>query len=284
MIKVKHQLKTAGHCRQNEKITNNQKTFRTVNFPAHFSIIKHPKAGIILIDTGYAEHFMTATEAFPYSIYARVTPISFKQTDSAKAQLKEQGIRAEEVRFIIITHFHADHIAGLRDFPCATFICLAKAYHHVKEASGIKALRKGYIPSLLPQNFTERVSFLEEGVLYKAEDTAIKWTGLYLLQDTIYDVFGDQSILAVELPGHARGQIGLLLQTEEEAVFIVADAVWDSDSYRYQQFAQPIAGLILDNTSAYRRTVKKLSAYHQKYPEVTLIPLHCREFERMDDS
>lgn len=283
MIKVEHQLKTAGHCKQNEKFTNNKKAFRSVAFPAHFSIIKHPREGIILIDTGYAEHFLAATNTFPYSIYARVTPVSFKQTDSAKAQLAEQGIRAEDVRFIIITHFHADHISGLRDFPDATFICLAKAYHHVKGSKGIKALLKGFIPDLLPENFAERVSFLEERTIYKTEDVTVKWAGLHLLQESMYDVFGDQSIFAVELPGHARGQIGLLLQTEDGAIFIVADAVWDSDSYRYQQFAQPIASLILDNTSAYKKTVEKLHTYHRIYPEVTLIPFHCREFERMDN-
>lgn len=280
MMNIAFELKTAGYCKQIEKITNIQKAFRSIAFPAHFVIIRHPVKGIILVDTGYSEHFIEATSTFPYSIYARVTPVIFDLQQSAKMQLAAEGVEPDKVSYIIITHFHADHIAGLKDFPNARFICLSKGYRHVKDKTGITALLSGFVPSLLPVDFLERVTFFEHGL--QVDPEIVKKTGLDIFKSPVYDVLGDQSILAVELPGHARGQIGLYFQANNQLFFIIADAVWDSDAYRNQQFASPIAGLILDNMKEYRDTVEKLHRFHQQNKEVNMIPLHCREWDGGD--
>lgn len=280
MMNIAFELKTAGYCKQIEKITNIQKAFRSIAFPAHFAIIRHPVKGIILVDTGYSEHFIEATSTFPYSIYARVTPVIFDLQQSAKMQLAAEGVEPDKVSYIIITHFHADHIAGLKDFPNARFICLSKGYRHVKDKTGISALLSGFVPTLLPEDFHERVTFFEDGL--QVDPEIVKKIGFDIFKQPVYDVFGDQSIVAVELPGHARGQIGLYFQANNQRFFIIADAVWDSDAYRNHQLASPIAGLILDNTKEYRDTVEKLHKFHQQNKEVIMIPLHCREWDGGD--
>lgn len=280
MVNVEFELRTAGYCKQIEKITNNQKPFHSIAFPAHFAIIRHPGKGIILVDTGYSEHFLQETTPFPYSIYARVTPVIFDLQQSAKKQLELEGIEAADVSYIIITHFHADHISGLKDFPNAQFICLSKGYHYVWEKTGIRALLAGFVPTLLPEDFHKRTIFLEDGS--HAQQEVVENTGLNIFNQIVYDVFADCSILAVELPGHARGQIGLLIQSQDQQYFIIADAVWDSDAFRYHQLANPIAGIILDNSEDYRQTVQKLHTFHLQNSEVKMIPLHCREWDRGD--
>ncbi|WP_194287403.1 MBL fold metallo-hydrolase [Gracilibacillus oryzae] len=272
MKKVKHELRTAGSCKQIEKITNTKKPLRSVFFPAHFSIIVHPDHGLILVDTGYAEHFDNAAKKFPYSLYKKVTPITFAQEDSAKAQLEREGFSCEDVAYIIITHFHADHIAGLKDFPNAKFICIKKAYNHIDGKSGWKALMSGFLPDLMPSDFRERVQFIDENYVPGNNANELDRFG------TIYDIFSDQSIYAVELPGHACGQIGLFFETEGQKRFLIADAAWDSDAYRYHQPASPLAGLILDSFSSFQTTLEKLHHFHKDHPDVQMIPSHCREF------
>jgi glyoxylase-like metal-dependent hydrolase (beta-lactamase superfamily II) len=44
---------------------------------------------------------------------------------------------------------------------------------------------------------------------------------------TGYDLLGDGSIIGVELPGHAHGQMGIFARDDEGKVFFfVADAAW----------------------------------------------------------
>ena len=39
------------------------------------------------------------------------------------------------------------------------------------------------------------------------------------------DIFGDETIFAVDLPGHAAGQMGLFVQTKRQKILFVADGV-----------------------------------------------------------
>ena len=51
---------------------------------------------------------------------------------------------------IIISHFHADHIAGLRDFTDVACVCSGAGWHHVRTLRGLAVLREAFIPGLIP--------------------------------------------------------------------------------------------------------------------------------------
>ena len=56
------------------------------------------------------------------------------------------------------------------------------------------------------------------------------------------DLFGDGSLLALPLPGHAAGQIGLLVRTGPERSLLAADGCWLSESYRRRCMPSPLGG------------------------------------------
>jgi glyoxylase-like metal-dependent hydrolase (beta-lactamase superfamily II) len=272
-MKVEAKLLTAGSCRQIEKISNVTKPFQKVQFPAHFIYIKHPTKGHILVDTGYSEHFLKETRYLPYSIYAKVTPVQFHRENSAVEQLKRLGVEKEQVQFVFISHFHADHVSGLRDFPNATFICSKVAFAFVKNKNGLNALKHGYIPTLLPDDFEERVEYIENKSKVTVENKQLN----ELSNDgQLYDVLGDQSLLAMDLSGHAKGQFGLYFETSEHKVWWIADAVWDSDAYQYDQLPSRISKLILYDYQLFRKTMKHIHLYHKRYRDIFIIPAHCR--------
>lgn len=274
-MKVIGKLLTGGSCGQLEKISNVKKPFRHVQFPAHFFLIQHQKKGYILVDTGYSEHFLKATNTYPYSIYAKITPIQFQKQDSAIEQLKKLGIEKEDVTFIFISHFHADHVSGLRDFPNATYICSKKAYEFVKNRQGIKALKHGFIPSLLPEDFEERVEYIEER-FYQQKENEKEYIKDLSPDKRLYDVLGDGSLLAMDLSGHAIGQFGLYFETEHVNVWWIADAVWDSDAYKQKQLPSRISKLIIDDYQNFINTMKHIHHYHQRHKEIFIVPGHCR--------
>ncbi|WJH30505.1 hypothetical protein N6H13_07640 [Paenibacillus sp. CC-CFT742] len=93
----------------------------------------------------------------------------------------------------------------------------------------------------------------------------------------VYDLFGDGSLLGVEVSGHAEGMMGILLSTGEQDYFLCADAVWSSRAFREQRRPHALAGIIMSDRSEYRMNFDKLVRLHQQFPEIRIVPSHCME-------
>lgn len=269
MRKVKWTLLYGGHCKQPEKMVLSHRPWRQRILPALFSLIEHPTQGIILFDTGYSTAFFSATQTFPYRLYRYVTPVTFSEQQAAKSQLKRLGYSSKDVKFVILSHLHADHICGANDFPTATFLATRTAYDVVAHKKGLAALRNGFLPSLLPTDFLQRVQWIEHKNQIALTDDFSPFTNGY-------DLFEDQSIIAVDLPGHAAGQIGLFLHTvDDQTVFLVADGCWTSESYQFNQQPHWLTKLITHDAQAYQQTFRRIYQFAQQHPEVQIVPSHC---------
>lgn len=275
MLETKLEIFKAGYCTHKEKIALKNGSLREVKFPAMFALIEHPKEGYVLFDTGYASLFEKETKKFPYNIYAKITPVFFEEEESALNQVKKIGVDPKEIKKIFISHFHADHIAGLKEFPEAHFICSKRAYKSIENEKGFSALVKAYIPDLLPNNFDEKVTFIEESKRYIPENETEK--DLENTFGKLYDVFGDGSFVSMDLSGHAEGQFGLFLKNEKEYSFLVADAVWRSKSYK--ENIKPLfpAKIIMSDSKEYKENFEKIVKFYKMQPDVFIIPSHCED-------
>jgi len=271
---IKLTLMGAGYCTHPEYIVMRRGQRKSVPFPAIFALLEHPKLGLMLFDTGYTSRFYRETRRFPYNLYAKVTPVHLDEADTALCQLKTRGITAEDIQYLMISHFHADHIGGLADFPNAKYIYFREAYEAVRERRGLSAVRAGFLRGLIPQDFEQRSEPVDSTKMSPLPSE-------YAPFDWGVDVFGDRSVMATALPGHANGQMGLFLRTDDEPVFLVADACWQSRAYRELILSHLMANLVFADSRAYRDTLKKLHELHQNNPRIRIIPSHCREvFER----
>jgi glyoxylase-like metal-dependent hydrolase (beta-lactamase superfamily II) len=259
----------AGYCTHPEAIVIRDGRWKTTNFPSLFVLIAHPKIGNILFDTGYSSRFFEETRTFPFNLYALTTPVYCQPEDSAIHQLAAVGIEPTDINYVIISHFHADHIGGLRDFPNAKFICFNSAYADVKHRRGINALKAGFLAGLLPDDFDRRVIYVED-------KQSVSLLPQYAPFTTGVDLFGDRSLLAVELPGHATGQLGLFFSDiHDRDYFLIADACWLSRAYQEFVKPHPIANLIFANGREYVDTLSKIHQLHRSNPELKIIPTHC---------
>ena len=48
--------------------------------------------------------------------------LRLKAEDDIRARLREIGVKPEEVRYVVLSHLHWDHVGGCRFFPQATFV------------------------------------------------------------------------------------------------------------------------------------------------------------------
>ncbi|CAI6017104.1 hypothetical protein PAECIP112173_00105 [Paenibacillus sp. JJ-100] len=278
-IPVKLYIGAAGYCTHPEFLTLRGGSVKPVPFPAGFACIIHPVHGAMLLDTGYSSRFFEETAHLPNALYRHITPVVYQQGDSAVQFLERIGLQARDIRYVILSHFHGDHIAGVRDFPEAQFVYLPQAYEAVRSLGPIAAVKAGFLAGLLPDDFTQRSLLVNQEP--KPWTEAAAHADTELLQrfpwNEVYDLFGDGSLLGVDVSGHAEGMMGLLLRTEQHSYFLCADAVWSSRAFREQRRPHPLAGIIMSDRQEYRRNFDKLVQLHRQFPEIRIVPSHCQE-------
>lgn len=269
-IPVQLSILSAGYCLHPERLTLRGGSLKPVEFPAGYALIRHPLLGPILFDTGYSARFFQETASLPASLYRRITPVVYSEEESAVRHLADNGIAPEDVRYIVLSHFHADHVGGVRDFPQAQYIYLRKSYDAVSSLGPVRATKAGFLPGLLPEDFNPRSLLVDEYSAKRPLPPGLPFS-------EAYDLLGDGSLLAVELSGHAAGMIGLFVSTSEHDYLLCADTVWSSRAFLENRRPHPAAGLIMSSRSEYIENFERLRQIHERFPEIRIVPSHCRE-------
>lgn len=250
-----------GYCSHPECMVVQGGAWAHVRFPAMAARIQHA-SGTLLFDTGYARHFFTATAHFPEKLYALTTPVT-QNTPPLVQQLPAAEVQA--IDRIFLSHLHGDHIAGIKDFPHAQFVCSRHAYNFAcSNRWRLTKTTQGVLPSLLPDDFLSRTVFIED--LPSVTLPAIMHP--FTQGKQLYD-----GIIAIDLPGHAVGHYGLWLV--DAHLFLIADAVWDFRTISQNRRPNALTGLIMADRKAFRHTVDKLQTLYKNAPHIRQIPTHC---------
>ena len=202
-----------GSCRQLLAMVD-RRSLRLVSFQAVFLALRHEREGWILIDTGYGRGFRTATRRFPHRCYRWATPVT--EAGSAADLLERAGIPPAEVRHVIVTHFHADHVGGLAEFPRALIHHHADALWPLQRLKPWRQVRAAFLPGLIPGWFQQQSRPIAAANFQPGAE----------LPFGVHDLFGDGSVRLVDLPGHAPGQIGVWFQSTAGTELYAADAYW----------------------------------------------------------
>jgi len=269
LIPVKFDLLKVGHCRHLECAALRGGSRRAIDFPALVGLIEHPRHGLMLYDTGYSRHLWTATRRFPECLYRVITPITLPPGEELLAQLESRRIAASDIDTIFISHFHADHVAGLRDFPRARFMATRAERTLCEKKGRIGRLTRAYLAELLPPDAETRLSYAENR-------PAVNMPAEWMPFREGRDLLGDASVVGLDLPGHAASQLGMAFATEEEgAYFLVGDACWKIEGLEQDRRPSPLAYTVFHDRTDYDETFDKLRALHASAQAPRIIPSHC---------
>jgi glyoxylase-like metal-dependent hydrolase (beta-lactamase superfamily II) len=273
VIEFEWHLLETGHCLHPEISSRVGGSWRPCEFPAFVALLRYPQHGWVLFDTGYGQAFHDATRRMPESLYRRVTPVSWQPRQAAVAQLAARGIDPADVHNVILSHFHGDHIGGLNDFRSATIWCAQEGWNDLHQRSRLSALTAGLLPALAPTTNISRTRFFEHAPATRLPEELAPFSHGY-------DLFLDESMYAVPLPGHAAGHFGICFRSATRAkwVFLVGDAAWSSQAIRDNNPPPRWATALLGDTRAYRITLGALHSLAARRSDVMIIPSHCQSF------
>jgi glyoxylase-like metal-dependent hydrolase (beta-lactamase superfamily II) len=267
---VKIKFLKVGYTTHSGKVVHKKKSFAPVKFPSSVVMIYHQVHGLTLFDTGYGMEMLKICENFPESLYAMVTPVILNPEETLLSQLDNLGIKPQDVKNIIISHFHADHVGNLKVFSQARFIYSKNEYDHLMSLSRFMKVKAGFLCDLIPDDFPKRSLYLED-----LEDKAINLP--YKNFPIGIDLFGDQSLVLVQLPGHSVGHLGVFVFSPEKTYFLVADACWLEDSYQENIGPMFVTRLILNDFKTYHKTLNSIHYFSKENPEVVIVPCHCEK-------
>ena len=191
-----------------------------ITLPVCAYLIEHPK-GLILVDTGWCRDISPRGVYDPEAVRKVLPPhlasLFHPYVPEGMAiheQLAAMGIRPEKLDYVMLTHLDPDHVAGLK---------------HVSKAKRI----------ILPED----EYFWSCRTVYKTRQPWSLWHDqpierLYYRGSPLgpnrwaIDLFGDESIQLVNVPGHTDGQAAIIVRSGGRFVLLAADAAYSPRNWQ----------------------------------------------------
>jgi N-acyl homoserine lactone hydrolase len=220
-------------------------------------LVEHPE-GRILVDVGETSraalpgHFPRWHPYFRLAVRESVTPL-----DDIAVQLAAMNLRPEDVRDVVLTHLHTDHVGGLHAFEHARIHVTADEF---RAARGLPGELRGYLPRRLPAWMSPTLIEFGDG---SREPLARGWP-----------LTRDKTVVVFPTPGHTVGHCSVMVDDGTTRVLLAGDA-----SYTQAAMLAGVADGVGVDAAASRRTLAALRALTVQRPTVYL-PSHDPESPR----
>ncbi len=231
----------------------------TEPLPIYAFAIEHPE-GVIVVDTGETartsdrDYFPSWHPFFRYGLREWVAP-----EEEIGPQLQLLGIRPTDVRTVVLTHLHTDHAGGLHHFPHNEILV---SREDLQDASGRLGRLRGYPNHRFPRWFDPTVVNLSSGP-HGPFPQSLKLTKA-----------GDVTVVPVH--GHTPGQIGVIVEEHDHAVFLAGDS-----SYTQDLMLRGIADGPSPDEGVARLTHQRIRAFAAETPTVYLVAHDPETMDRL---
>lgn len=168
--------------------------------PIHAWLIEHPE-GLILVDAGETHAARSATFA----------EFHVSRADELDHQLTAANVAPTDIKTVVLTHIHGDHIDGLPHVPSATV--LANEREIAVASSPLGRLQRAVTRQPLPPGFNPQPITLDGPPL-----------GAFPTSKALTD---DGRVVAVPTPGHTFGHMAILVVQPDHHVLIGGDTAYD---------------------------------------------------------
>jgi N-acyl homoserine lactone hydrolase len=180
---------------------------KRIKVPVAMYIIDHPR-GLTVYDTGMADD-VSGDGCAAYwgkGLCGAFTPIQ-KRGEVIDKQLERFGFSADQVKYVIYSHFHLDHAGNIELFP--------NAKHVVQKVE----LKTAWWPE----------KFQAAAFVMKDYDETRGFDFMELVGD--FDLFGDGSVVILDTKGHTQGHQSVKVKLKKTGTLILAgDAVYSPEN------------------------------------------------------
>ena len=180
-------------------------------------VIDHPTAGLICVDAGATPTYndidaWPSSERRRYNFAQSFLKLDVDDTSTLHARLRQAGYDPAQVRSLLLTHQHIDHVLDIPSFPHADI--------WTTRAEDDAAPYIGAMPFLWRSEATKIRYIDAEGEAH--HDVP----GL----GNVVDLSGDGRLMAFHTPGHTPGSTSLRLRTDQGDLWFTGDTSFTAES------------------------------------------------------
>ena len=248
---MKFELYNSAMIRAPGRLFEASRGWGRVPLKVRWGFLDHPELGPTLVDTGYGPRCYgpaVGTRSFGLRLYTLLFKAELLEQGQVEAVLAAKGLATQDVQTVIVSHLHADHVSELRGFTNARFIGSRRALAAVSAAGWRAPLAHGSFPELLPDDYADRLTDIDELPLE---------TLPHGLGEGRVLVAGALSLVALE--GHAVGHFVLLFHADN--TLYAVDAHWVLTALASAAPMQGLPKQIADDTDAAEATLARLRAF-----------------------
>lgn len=221
-----------------------------------FFELTHPTQGLYMIDTGVATSFRSADTAPVNGFVLSAMNFDALVVKQDTAQwLKRQSA---PLKGVFLTHLHLDHLMGLVDIP-----------KDVPLYTGPGEADCSQFMNLFVQgttdHFLDGFGDLQELSFARKDQQPGNQADL-----AVVDVFNDQQVFALHVPGHTPGSLAFLVRTPDGPRLILGDA--SHTTWGWENHVEP--GTFNADLELAAVSLHKLEALAAHLPNVVVYPGH----------
>lgn len=208
-----------------------------------YAVLLETSEGKILYDTGHNPNEYDKSNRFPYY---------YTEEQRMENQLELTGTKPEDIKAVILSHLHDDHVGNLRLFSQAELYMAKDEYNYVK---------------------VERENGRNPIGAYKQIE--FDYSKIHLVD---YDFWLNNQIQVINLPGHCHGLLGLLIHLEKDGTIICAmDSVNTAENYGPP--IVPAAGIY--NSDFYYQSIEKVRRLEKQFGAQVLFGHDMNQFQTL---
>lgn len=227
--------------------------------PVNVLMFEHRKFGTALVNTGCSDALKK--NLTQYYKYKQEHDLHFSKKSDIIHKLDEENIDPLLIRKVLLTHLSPECCGGLPLLPKYEIISGAQVLWLIKVRNIDDEMMKSTMPDVT-------IPVKAAGI----------FTGKTFLKDYfkwVYDIFGDGSVLGVDLRGHKQGMMGFYFC--ESKLFFAADAATDERVLENGLVPSEKMLSLQEEPDEYLVTIMTLRRMYREHPEITVRFLHSRD-------
>jgi glyoxylase-like metal-dependent hydrolase (beta-lactamase superfamily II) len=227
--------------------------------PCPAFLIRHPSAGMLLVDTGLHPSVSAKPKENLGRLVARFGRPRLEPGRDVPAVLRARGIDHKDISVVVMTHLHFAHASGISEFENSTFVLSEPEW--VAATTERRPFLQGYRPEQYDYTFDYRT------LSYGGERIES-----YSTFGRTFDLLGDGSVRLAFTPGHSAGHQCVIARLRDRDFVIAGDAV-----YNLRQLEDAPEPPRPADHHNWRRSMRELKHFRSQFPQAVIVPSHDHE-------
>ena len=191
-----------------------------IELPINVFVIEH-RDGLVLFDSGLAPAIVSAPNYVDSAIgrffMRRVFRFTIGPDDTVARNLDRFDLRAEDVKTVVFSHLHFDHIGGIADVPEAELLVSRDEWQQLSKPNP-------------DRDYFFRDHIQLPGAKWRSIDFTATKDPLLAPFGGCYDVMGDGTLMLLPTPGHTVGSLSMLIRADDcSPLLLIGDLSYEPE-------------------------------------------------------